>query len=210
MLLARRAPRSTIYVIALTTVGSLILNIFLNHIGGYNPAFYLLPTRAWELGAGAVVALLPSSVMVPPKQAAILSWTGFMLMMIGLIDPIRLTADTPVALPVVIGTTFIVLAGRHTQPKVNRALSYGPIVFIGLISYSLYLWHWPMIVLVNYYFVNGTPTYVVMLELVAIALCAYGSWRFVERPFRNREMPVRTVVWSSGSGAFALACAALA
>jgi len=207
VLLARRAPRSTIYVIALTTVGSLLLNIFLIHIGGDSPAFYLLPTRAWELGCGAVVALLPSRFIVPSKHAAILSWTGFMLMMIGLVEPIKLTTDTPVALPVVIGTTFIVLAGRHSQPKINRALSYGPIVFIGLISYSLYLWHWPMIVLVNYYFVNGTPSYVVALEIVAIGLCAYGSWRFVERPFRNRQMPLRTVVWFSGSGALALACA---
>lgn len=205
VLLARRAPRSTIYVIALTTIGSLFLNIFLNHIGGESPAFYLLPTRAWELGIGAVVALLPSKFIVPPKQSAILSWTGFMLMMIGLVNPIRLTADTPVALPVVIGTAFIVLAGRHAQPKINRALSYGPIVFVGLISYSLYLWHWPMIVLANYYFVNGTPSYVLVLEIVAMALCAYGSWRFVERPFRNRQMPIRTVVWFSGSGAVALA-----
>ncbi len=207
VLLARKAPRSAIYVIAFTTVGSLLLNIFLNHIGGQSPAFYLLPTRAWELGIGAVVALLPSRLIVPPKLAAILSWIGFMLMMIGLVEPIKLTTDTPVALPVVIGAALIVLAGRHAQPKVNRALSCRPIVFIGLISYSLYLWHWPMIVLVNYYFVNGTPSYVLTLEIVAIGLSAYGSWRFVERPFRNRQMPLRTVVWSSGSGAFALACA---
>jgi peptidoglycan/LPS O-acetylase OafA/YrhL len=205
VLLVRLAPRLTIYVIALTTVASLVLNIFLNHVGGGSPAFFLLPTRAWELGFGAIVALLPNRMIVPAKLATILSWIGFMLMMIGLVEPISLTDDIPVALPIVIGVTLLVVVGRHTQPKVNRALSYGPMVFIGLISYSLYLWHWPVIVLANYYFVNGTPAYVVALEIVAIGLCAYGSWRFVERPFRDRQMPVGRVVRLSGASALALA-----
>src|SRR5262249_53560227 len=154
VLLVRLVPRLTIYVIALTTFASLVLNIFLNHVGGGTPAFFLLPTRAWELGFGAIVALLPNRMIVPAKLATILSWIGFMLLMMGLVEPISLKDDIPVALPVVIGTTLLVMVGRHTQLKVNRALSYGPMVFIGLISYSLYLWHWPVIVLANYYFVN--------------------------------------------------------
>lgn len=71
-----------------------------------------------------------------------------MLMMVGLAAPIDLTADILVALPIVIVTTLIMLAGRNAQSNVNPTLSHGPVVFVGLIiSYSLYLWHWPAIAL---------------------------------------------------------------
>ncbi|MGD0104299.1 MAG: acyltransferase family protein [Rhodopila sp.] len=208
VLLVRIMPRLAVYVITLTAVGSLALNIFINHVGGELPAFYLLPTRAWELGLGAIVALLPGHVRVRPNLADILSWLGFALLVTGIAIPITSPYGIPVALPVVVGTTLIVFAGRHCQPTVNRGLSWRPVVFVGLVSYSLYLWHWPIIVLTRYYFVDGVPPFVVALEVVAIALCAFGSWRYVERPFRDRRRPIQTVVLCSGSGALALGCAA--
>jgi peptidoglycan/LPS O-acetylase OafA/YrhL len=208
VLLVRIMPRLAVYVITLTAVASLALNIFINHIGGQLPAFYLLPTRAWELGLGAIVALLPFNFRVRPALADILSWLGFALLVTGVLIPISSPYGIPVALPVVVGTALIVFAGRHCKPTVNRALSWRAIVFVGLISYSLYLWHWPIIVLTRYYFVDGIPPFVVALEVVAIALCAFSSWRYVERPFRDRRRPIRTVVLCTGSGALALGCAA--
>src|SRR6202012_3930118 len=98
---------------------------------------------------------------VRPTLADILSWLGFALLVTGVLIPISSPYGIPVALPVVVGTALIVFAGRHCQPTVNRALSWRPIVFVGLISYSLYLWHWPIIVLTRYYFVDGIPPFVV-------------------------------------------------
>lgn len=90
---------------------------------------------------------------------------------------------------------------------IGRALSAAPTVFLGQISYSLYLWHWPVLVFARYYLVRELQPMEIGLALILMLVLAYLSWRFVEAPFRARNMPYRRVVISVLSGA-AIACAA--
>lgn len=133
---------------------------------------------------------------------------GLLLIVVGILYPYPFTPSTPVAAPVVIGTALLVLAGRHELPVVNRALSWRPVVLVGLISYSLYLWHWPVFVLFRYYFVSNTTPFIMGAAVVIVTVCATASWRFVERPFRSRRMPIKTVLLSAGAGTVSLAAVA--
>jgi peptidoglycan/LPS O-acetylase OafA/YrhL len=150
-------------------------------------AFYLLPTRAWELMAGAVLAL---NIVRPfdsagARQAA--GVAGFALILAGLfaLDASRPFPGAAALLPC-IGATLVIQAGRGGDNVVARLLSVPPLVFVGLISYSLYLWHWPLLVFGRV--TQAEPlTLAQSFSLAAVAvLFATLTWWLVETPFRAR------------------------
>ena len=85
-----------------------------------------------------------------------------------------------------LGTALIIYTGIGNETTVNRLLSARPMVFVGLISYSLYLWHWPAIVYAKLYLINEPTDLEKLAILVATLIIATLSWRFVETPFRDR------------------------
>jgi peptidoglycan/LPS O-acetylase OafA/YrhL len=208
--LARLWPRGTLHTIAMLTIGSLALNMLMLFVGGDSPAFFLLPTRAWELGLGAILALLPPPhTVLQSITANFVAAIGVLLVVVGILYPLQLFLIVPVAVPVVTGTALLVFAGQHDCPAVNRALRLPPLVFVGLISYSLYLWHWPIIVFCRYFLVCDLSTPEMAAALVIMTVGAIGSWRFVERPFRSKKMPIRTVLYAAGAGVVSLAAVAV-
>ena len=149
--------------------------------------FYLLPTRAWELALGAMLALPNAATLRSPllREAA----AGLGLLLIGW-AVFTYDGETPfpgpaAALPCV-GAALIIWAGSQHATAVGRVLSSRPVVFIGLISYSLYLWHWPLIVFLKYW--SAEPLALPQqLGLIAVSiLIAWLSWRYIEQPFRKR------------------------
>ncbi len=148
-------------------------------------AFYLFPFRAWELLAGVILAI--EVQRRPFKHVAFLSYLGLTLILAS-IAFIPAGAQFPGwhALFPVLGTVLIIANGQQKN-IVNRTLASPAPVAIGLISYSLYLWHWPVLTLSTYY----RGAYSGHLETtfwlgISIAL-AYLSWRFVERPVRRTD-----------------------
>jgi peptidoglycan/LPS O-acetylase OafA/YrhL len=210
LLLARRWPHRALSVIAMLTIASFAANIFVVHMGGGVSAFFLLPTRAWELGVGAVLALLPDQVGPRAAASNLLAPVGALAIAAGILHPVDSCWYFPVALPAVIGTALIILAGKHGSPSINRVLRWRPMVFIGLISYSLYLWHWPIIVFGRYYLVREFTVSEELAALALMAVCAILVWRFVERPFRSRQVPIHAVRVAAGAGVLFLATAAAA
>lgn len=101
-------------------------------------------------------------------------------------------------MPVVVGT-LAVLAGRGGAG--HRLLSVRLMVGIGLISYSVYLWHQPIMAFVRIGSINA-PSMPVMLATIVVSLCVGAiSWRFIERPFRNRRIIGPKTIWlASASG----------
>ena len=169
-------------------------------------AFYLLPSRAWELLLGA---LLASRILPAPRhlwQAEALGAVGLALVVgsILLIDTSMPFPGALAAAPCLGAAAIIHGSGFRTWGA--RLLSLPPIRYVGLISYSLYLWHWPVL---TYYRRVGDPHGFekIALPLVCIALAAL-SYHLVERPFRARG---RTA--SAGNvaaaGAMAMACFAV-
>jgi peptidoglycan/LPS O-acetylase OafA/YrhL len=148
-------------------------------------AFYLPHTRFWELLLGAVLAMRPLTFK-PRWLKEALAALG-----LGLIAFAVVTFNDNTAFPgfaaaaPCVGTFLLVAANQDGDTAVARLLSLRPLVFIGLVSYSFYLWHWPVLVFARY--VAPTPPSVwVLLTLMAGAfVMAVISWRFVERPFRQ-------------------------
>ncbi len=175
-----------------------------------NAAFYLTPTRAWELMCGALLAI---NIVRPAKSylvCEILSWLG----LAGIFGSFFLLDDsTPfpglTALPACLGAAMMLYANGTRSTVVGRLLSQPPLVFVGLISYSLYLWHWPILVFSRYVSIEPPSDVVLALVLGASFLAAALSWRFVEQPFRQRRgtksrIPIFTAATSATIGCVAL------
>jgi peptidoglycan/LPS O-acetylase OafA/YrhL len=159
-------------------------------------AFYLLPARAWELLAGAWLALMhfaPASSVERRMRPIVRHGLG--LLGLGLICACAVFYDRETAfpglaaLPPCLGAVLIIHAGQGARGLAARLLSTPPVRFIGLISYSLYLWHWPIIVFSQKYDLFGFPASIQTLCIIAASLvCAYASWRWIEQPFRKRQI----------------------
>ncbi|HXW72781.1 MAG TPA: acyltransferase family protein [Methylocella sp.] len=203
IVLSRLSPRFALYIIITITVASFGLDMFMLFTSNDSPAFYLLPTRAWELGAGAVLALSPAHPALRPMTINAIATAGTLLLAVGIFHPLAIYSF-PVATPVVIGTGLLILAGQYGYSTMSRTLRLQPIVFIGLMSYSIYLWHWPIIVFYQYFVIRDLTSLEIMATLAVITLCATLSWRFIERPFRGKIMATRTVLYITGAGIMAL------
>ncbi len=169
-------------LLALLFAGSLAANLWFTP---HSPTatFFLFPFRAWEMLAGVLLAIHGQKTGESWRHGAAPSWLGLALVLAGIlfIQPDAGFPGWQVLAPVT-GTALLLWNGRDPNP-VNRLLSARLPVFIGLISYSLYLWHWPVMVLSKYYR-DGYGT-VETLFWIALALgLATLSWRFVERPVR--------------------------
>lgn len=168
-------------------------------------AFYLLPTRAWELFTGSLIALAGAKLKPAPiirEGAAALGLAGI-IGSVALLTPQTVFPGIATIFPV-FGAGLIIWAGQHGSTFIGRALSIKPMVFIGLISYSLYLWHWPVFVFYDQWRIeewNGVET----AALIGVAFAgAIFSWRYIERPFRHGFPKTQNQVFAAGLGMMAL------
>ncbi|MFL6690102.1 MAG: acyltransferase family protein [Alphaproteobacteria bacterium] len=205
--------RALFAVLALLCVVSLALSIWAVHTSPV-AAFYLLPFRTWELILGALLALPRINLPVGRQVIESIAVLGIALIATSVF---AFSADTPfpgaAALLPCTGTALLICAGAGKFPSlVTRVLAWRPIVAIGLISYSLYLWHWPLLVFARYLvFRDLTTSETALLIALSFAL-AIISWRYVEQPFRAAQgrFTRAQIFWLAGTGTIAvLACAAL-
>lgn len=176
-------------------------------------AYYLTPTRAWELLAGVLAAYyLARNQGQPIRQnewAAILG-LGLLFFAIFTFDDATPFPGVYALIPVV-GTLLIILFGGNGT-LVGRLLSSGPMVWFGLLSYSMYLWHQPLFAYARILGVSSESHMVfILLGFVSVGL-AYLTWRFVENPFRNRQRITKRSVFSFATATAVVtgSCAAIA
>lgn len=164
-------------------------------------AFFSFPTRAWELLLGSLLAVR----IVPPLQHRGLrngvAALGLALIAVSVVVPIP-QPQFPgyAALLPTLGATVVIYAGLGGETWVGRMLSVRPLVGIGLISYSLYLWHWPLIVFTKRYVITGISDQGVVVLCCGALLAAVLSWRFIEQPFRGRGAVIGDQQLLVGSG----------
>lgn len=156
-------------------------------------AFYLLQSRAWELLLGSIIALLPA-VPVLKNNRVLREGAGLAALALLILPLFLYSSATPfpglTALPPCLGAALLILSSGQGQTLAGRLLSLRPLVFVGLISYSLYLWHWPLLAFAKYYELT-TPVAPVRAGLLALGfICAVLSWKFVETPFRTRKVGI--------------------
>jgi peptidoglycan/LPS O-acetylase OafA/YrhL len=141
--------------------------------------FFLLPFRAWELLVGALAALVAR-----PSPSGPLALAG-LLAVVGAMAAVPL-ALLPGVVPIVLACTGTALVLLHAAPGALawRILAARPLVGVGLISYSAYLWHQPLLAFARIRFGEISPATALALGAAAILL-AWPTWAFVERPFRR-------------------------
>ncbi|MFF7636181.1 SGNH hydrolase domain-containing protein [Kitasatospora sp. NPDC008050] len=202
----RRGPaiRSTVVTAtALATAVSFVLALGWTH-REVSLAYLGTPSRVWQFGVGALLALLPWHRLPGPRPLrALVGWAGAAMIAWSAVE---YTADTPypgcAALLPTLGAAAVILAGipgrgeaPHTRPiGPGRLLATAGPRAVGRLSYNLYLWHWPVLVLVEARF--GTLDWPVKVALTAgAALPALAAMRWVERPLRRNpvvnELPRR-------------------
>lgn len=180
--------KNRLYFILLFIIIGIATSIFM---AAYYPkaAYFLLPARLFEISLGAGLALfwdkIPEISKVKNDGISIL---GLLLIVL----PAYILNETSTfpginALYPCLGAVLIILSGKHlkSQGLINKLFSFKPIVFIGLLSYSMYLWHWPIFSFIKYLGFKLTPN-IVVAAVIATVLLSYMSWWFVEKPFRYR------------------------
>jgi peptidoglycan/LPS O-acetylase OafA/YrhL len=178
-------------VIVIIVAASLVLAI----IGAYRfptATFYLPFSRLWELAAGGLIALGLIPQITDRRTRNILAVIGTVFI-IGSVFLIRPTTPYPglFAIPPCAGAALIIVAGRGGGSVIGSLLSLRPVMFIGAISYSLYMWHWPITVFQRNYALladglsSGKTKLLVVVVSIAVATLSH---RFIEQPFRSGRL----------------------
>jgi hypothetical protein len=165
--------------------------------------FFLLPGRAWELLAGALLALTPfdrrAVGLRRPKMCQSVSLAGLALICGAYAIFDSSTPSPSLAMLAPVAGAVAVLAFAVPGTLCFSILSNRLATGVGLISYSAYLWHQPIFTFARMIFVGGISTWG-YLGLIALTLgLAYLTWRFVENPFRDRERFSRSVIFGGAA-----------
>ncbi len=207
---ADSSERPYLVVLALVAVVSFALSLVATRLAP-PVAFFSLPTRAWELAVGGLVALTAGHWRrLPPLSAAIAGWGGLALILLACI---RLGRSTPypgtAALLPVLGAALVIGAGCAAPARgCGRALAVRPMRAIGRVSYSWYLWHWPVLLVAMP--AAAWPKQPLWPAIAAIVLSlglAVLTLRFIENPLRFAGPVRRSATRSLAVGGAATAVA---
>lgn len=168
--------------------------------GSGESTFYLLPARFWELGAGVILAVLASSRSSAAVGKGIcngVGTTGALLLCVPLLTVRSDEIQAVQLLPTVLGVMLLIAVPSSWIS--SHVLASSPARFIGKISYSWYLWHWPLLALLRFYG-GDTPRPLLIAFTIVISFCvSVASYFAVEQPFRKRSRPAKPAVFRYGA-----------
>ena len=166
-------------------------------------SYYLLPARFWEIGVGGLICFIGQQSPSRSKWIDCLLWLAFALVLICAFLPRSLSVATTTL--TVFAAAFLIAAGQKGS-TLSRALSWNPVVFIGLMSYPLYLWHWPVLSLSRW--TVGVTAFTAPLQVLTMAGLAWATYRYIETPIRSGNFfskPSHSVL----TGAIGIVCASI-
>jgi len=209
---AAPSQRPYLMVLALVAAASFALSLAITY--EMPPvAFFSLPTRAWQLAVGGLVALTASRWrQLPARVAAIAGWAGLGVILLACtrLSPTTLYPGTAALLPV-LGAVLVIGAGCASPAQgCGRVLAVAPMRAIGRISYSWYLWHWPLLLLALGAIapVTGHALWLALAAILISAGLAVITLRFIENPLRFaagvRRSPVRSLALGGVATALAV------
>ncbi len=203
LLLLKKFKHSTLLLsILILSLLSLLLSEYAStHFSTAN--FYLLPTRVWELGMGALLAIVLSQNTPFITSKSSFDQAGSILGVAGILFSI-LYFDNTTPFPgfwalIPVFSTLLIITFASPENLTGKLLGSKLLVGIGLISYSTYLWHQPLFAFTRIR-MAGPPTTGIYLLLIFISLLlGYFTWRFIETPFRNKKCISRKQLFSSAT-----------
>ena len=214
MLTWRHVPRAIfkllITLFVLSIGAAILLPVVFRDPQIDSAAFFLLPTRGWEILAGGLIAYYTHNIQTAPPRPAVAQAASLAgLALIGLsvfwLDSTARFPGLPALLPV--GGACLIILFAQEGTWVQWLLRQRALVSVGLISYSAYLWHHPVFALVKYRSLTTPPPEMMITLCLATLPLAYLSWRFIEQPFRDRNTLKRSTVFMwGGLGIFILGC----
>ena len=158
-------------------------------------AFYSLPTRAWELGLGALLVLLP-----PIRTKKLVGLLGFIFIIVSASIFGETTAFPGInAVLPVMGTVTLIATINSWPPFLNDLANSRLSQWLGEISYPLYLWHWPLLVLPSTFYARPLAIYERILAIITTIVLADLTHRFIEEPFRKRKIASISIFRRSGA-----------
>ena len=171
------------YLVGITTLISFIFSIYQTETSPIW-AFYSLPTRAWELGLGALLVLIP-----PIKARKLVGLVGFLLLIVSafVFDESTAFPGTNAIFPV-LGTVLLIGTINSWPPFLNDIANSRISQWLGEISYPLYLWHWPLLVLPSTYLARTLEIHERFIAIVLTVIFAHFTHRLVEEPFRHKKL----------------------
>jgi peptidoglycan/LPS O-acetylase OafA/YrhL len=159
--------------------------------------FYFSPFHAWELMLGSLLALFRLPVVAAGLHRQWIAAVGLLLI---LVPAVAYTAETvfpgPAAALPCVGAALLIWVNASGESGVGRLLKCRALVFIGLISYSLYLWHWPLLVFAKHAVGESLGLEVRFAIGSASLVLATLSWRFIEAPFRSTSQTSSRQAWT--------------
>lgn len=180
------ARRAAIALLAVITVVSFA---WASRFGleGTGENYYSTFSRAWELSLGALLAFVPANRFLPQTTAWLTALLGVVLIAVtGLIVPTSLAFPGPVALIPLTGAALVILSGNANG--VSKVLASAPMTWLGSVAYSLYLWHWPLLIIVTVIGGYDTPPAWLGGLVILVSLClAHVTHTLVEDPLRQHR-----------------------
>ena len=191
----RRATLVVAFAVAFAV--SMAINLSLT-ASGSSWAFFGLPARAWEFAVAGLLAAIPVPAILRGVAVRTVLAIGGLVMLAAAVKYIEDTTPYPglwAVLPVA-GTALLIVAGEtwggdERSTIVSRGLALGPMQWLGRVSYSWYLWHWPFIVLATVYFADGSTRLRSIAALVSLPV-AWVAYRFFETPLRFSPFMARS------------------
>ena len=176
--------------IAIITIASFLFSLY-QTASAPIWAFYSLPTRAWELGVGALLLYIPARIKFSQNYL----WIALALFIYGTSQFRDSTPFPGTAALVPVTATAISIAAVHSWPRILNLIGNHRIVqWLGAISYPLYLWHWPLLVIPVVYLGRGLHIYERFFCVLATLIFADLTHRFIEEPLRHAQLKPRTIV----------------
>lgn len=185
-LLWRRTRRVVLVALGFAFSASLALSVF-GTARAPSATFYLLPTRAWELLAGALLATSGLRIH-DPRIREVLAWLGLVAIASSMIFYSKATPFPGLAAAIpVIGAALLILCNGEGSVVAKSLLTPRPVVYLGKISYALYLWHWPLLAFGRYVYDGEPPASIRAALCVTSILLSILSYHLVENPIRRKQ-----------------------
>jgi peptidoglycan/LPS O-acetylase OafA/YrhL len=185
---AKRQTLSIVFIVIFAV--SLILGVG-STASNAEAAFFFLTPRVWEFMCGALLA----TISLPPlkhrlfREIAGVVGLALVCYAVTVFDKHTTFPGLNALFPCV-GAALLIHAGAGGTSYIKRLLSLPPLVFVGVISYSLYLWHWPILVFAKLFLVRGLDNWETAAAIACALLAAFLSFEFVELPFRRKRSSI--------------------